>query len=121
MEAVEESQERRRSKQPLPASSGAARALAAEVLADMLTSNESEFALLSTGQPSDASPTDAAILAYGKKVGVRLLVTLGDDTRRSCDECESFGAMAKKIIKHATCPTCRRHVKGEATVRAQVA
>ena len=31
------------------------------------------------------------------------LVALGDATRRSCDACESFGAMAKKIIKHATC------------------
>ena len=33
----------------------------------------------------------------------RQMVLLGDPTRRSCDACESFGAMAKKLIKHATC------------------
>ena len=33
----------------------------------------------------------------------RQMVSLGDPSRRSCDACESFGAMVKKIIKHATC------------------
>ena len=40
----------------------------------------------------------------------RQMVALGDPTRRSCDACESFGAMAKKFIKHATCR--RRRVMG---------
>ena len=40
------------------------------------------------------------------------LVALGDATRRSCDACESFGAMVKKLIKHST---CRRRVLGTAT------
>jgi hypothetical protein len=35
------------------------------------------------------------------------MVWLGDPSRRSCDACESFGAMTKKIIKHST---CRRHL-----------
>ena len=39
----------------------------------------------------------------------RQMVPLGDPSRRSCDACESFGAMLKKIIKHST---CRRKVKG---------
>jgi len=39
----------------------------------------------------------------------RQMVYLGDPTRRSCDACESFGAMVKKIIKHST---CRRRVGG---------
>ena len=39
----------------------------------------------------------------------RQMVELGDPSRRSCDACESFGAMVKKIIKHST---CRRKVKG---------
>jgi hypothetical protein len=38
----------------------------------------------------------------------RQMVELGDPSRRSCDACESFGAMIKKIIKHLT---CRRSVK----------
>ena len=29
----------------------------------------------------------------------RQMVLLGDPTRRSCDACESFGAMVKKLIK----------------------
>ena len=33
----------------------------------------------------------------------RQIVELGDPTRRSCDACESFGAVLKKLIKHATC------------------
>ena len=33
----------------------------------------------------------------------RQMVELGDPSRRSCDACESFGAMIKKIIKHLTC------------------
>ena len=33
-------------------------------------------------------------------------------SRRSCDACESFGAMLKKIIKHNT---CRRRIKSEAS------
>jgi hypothetical protein len=39
----------------------------------------------------------------------RQMVELGDPTRRSCDACESFGALLKKIIKHST---CRRRVTG---------
>jgi len=39
----------------------------------------------------------------------RQMVLLGDPTRRSCDACESFGAMVKKLIKHTT---CRRRVCG---------
>ena len=33
----------------------------------------------------------------------RQMVLLGDPTRRSCDACESWGAMVKKLIKHTTC------------------
>ena len=33
----------------------------------------------------------------------RQMVFLGDPTRRSCDACESWGAMVKKLIKHTTC------------------
>lgn len=33
----------------------------------------------------------------------RQMVLLGDPSRRSCDSCESFGAMVKKLIKHNTC------------------
>jgi ribokinase len=44
---------------------------------DWLIPNESEFALLATGAPTDSPPTDAAILAFAAKVGARLLVTLG--------------------------------------------
>ena len=33
----------------------------------------------------------------------RQMVSLGDPTRRSCDACESFGAMVKKLIKFSTC------------------
>ena len=36
--------------------------------------------------------------------------TLGDPARRSCDACESFGAMFKKLIKHST---VRRRLKGD--------
>ena len=42
----------------------------------------------------------------------RQMITLGDPSRRSCDACESFGAMIKKIIKHLT---CRRSVKVDST------
>ena len=58
-----------------------AEALKAELLlaSDWLIPNESEFALLSTGAPSDEPPSDAAICAYAAKVGIRLLVTLGGD------------------------------------------
>ena len=38
----------------------------------------------------------------------RQMITLGDPSRRSCDACESFGAMVKKIIKHLT---CRRSIR----------
>ena len=38
----------------------------------------------------------------------RQMVELGDPARRSCDACESFGAMVKKLIKHNT---CRRRLK----------
>lgn len=31
----------------------------------------------------------------------RQMVALGDPARRSCDACESFGAMAKKLVKHS--------------------
>lgn len=44
---------------------------------DWLIPNESEFALLAAGAPSDAPPTDEAILAFSRSVGARLLVTLG--------------------------------------------
>ena len=30
------------------------------------------------------------------------MVQMGDPARRSCDACESFGAMVKKLIKHST-------------------
>ena len=40
------------------------------------------------------------------------MVVLGDPSRRSCDACESFGAMVKKVIKHAT---CRRRLTSEPT------
>jgi hypothetical protein len=39
----------------------------------------------------------------------RQMVELGDPTRRSCDACESYGALVKKLIKHAS---CRRRVTG---------
>uniref|UniRef100_A0A7S0L6P5 Uncharacterized protein n=1 Tax=Coccolithus braarudii TaxID=221442 RepID=A0A7S0L6P5_9EUKA len=42
----------------------------------------------------------------------RQMAEIGDPSRRSCDACESFGAMIKKIIKHLT---CRRAVKANAT------
>lgn len=60
---------------PAPAES-----LSAELLAssDWLIPNESEFALLATGKPSDAPPTDDQIIAFAAGVGsTRLLVTLG--------------------------------------------
>ena len=38
------------------------------------------------------------------------MVELGDPARRSCDACESFGAMVKTIIKTAT---CRRRISTE--------
>ena len=37
---------------------------------------------------------------------------LGDPKRRSCDACESFGALVKKTIKHKT---CRRRLRDEPT------
>ena len=40
----------------------------------------------------------------------RQMVLLGDPARRSCDACESFGAMFKKLIKHST---CRRRIVTE--------
>lgn len=39
----------------------------------------------------------------------RQIVELGDPSRRSADACESFGACAKKTIKHLT---CRRRLRG---------
>ena len=33
----------------------------------------------------------------------RQIVSLGDPSRRSADACESFGACAKRLIKHVTC------------------
>jgi hypothetical protein len=47
----------------------------------------------------------------------RQMLSLGDPSRRSCDACESFGAMIKKIIKHLT---CRRSVKVNADGSAAV-
>ena len=45
---------------------------------DWLIPNESEFALLSSGTPSETPPDDAAILAFAAKIApTRLLVTLG--------------------------------------------
>ena len=48
----------------------------------------------------------------------RQMVLLGDPTRRSCDACESWGAMIKKLIKFTTCrrrttATGTGHVHGE--------
>ena len=37
----------------------------------------------------------------------RQIVPLGDPARRSCDACESFGAVLKKFIRHLS---CRRRV-----------
>ena len=37
----------------------------------------------------------------------RQILELGEPVRRSCDACESFGAMAKKVIKHLA---CRRNI-----------
>ena len=45
-------------------------------------------------------------------IATRQISLLGDPARRSCDACESFGAMTKKLIKHNT---CRRRVKGGET------
>ena len=44
----------------------------------------------------------------------RQILELGEPARRSCDSCESFGAMAKKVIKHLTCrrDTSARFTKG---------
>ena len=42
----------------------------------------------------------------------RQMVLLGDPSRRSCDACESFGAMVKKVIKHST---CRRRIEAQKT------
>ena len=42
----------------------------------------------------------------------RQILELGDPARRSCDACESFGAMFKKIIKHLT---CRRNISRGST------
>ena len=51
----------------------------------------------------------------------RQMVTMGDPTRRSCDACESFGAMAKKIIKFTTCRRrmreCTEHESADGTRR----
>ena len=47
------------------------------------------------------------ILVY---IRPRQMVELGDPMRRSCDACESFGAITKMLIKHAT---CRRRLRGE--------
>ena len=40
------------------------------------------------------------------------MLLLGDPSRRSCDACESFGAMVKKVIKHST---CRRRLTNQPT------
>lgn len=45
------------------------------------------------------------------------MVALGDPSRRSCDACESFGAMVKKLIKHTT---CRRRLTNQQTPQGQV-
>eukprot|EP00316_Scyphosphaera_apsteinii_P016597 CAMPEP_0119316506 /NCGR_PEP_ID=MMETSP1333-20130426/39836_1 /TAXON_ID=418940 /ORGANISM="Scyphosphaera apsteinii, Strain RCC1455" /LENGTH=191 /DNA_ID=CAMNT_0007322169 /DNA_START=52 /DNA_END=623 /DNA_ORIENTATION=+ len=42
----------------------------------------------------------------------RQMVELGDPAKRSCDACESFGAIVKKVIKHLT---CRRSIKSDST------
>jgi len=59
-----------------------AQTLDASLLAcsDWLIPNESEFALLATGQPSESAPTDEQIVKYAATLQlqrVRLLVTLG--------------------------------------------
>eukprot|EP00965_Chrysotila_dentata_P123635 4087284-Pleurochrysis_carterae.AAC.1 len=38
----------------------------------------------------------------------RQTLLLGDPSRRSCDACESLGAVLKKKIKHLT---CRRRIR----------
>lgn len=38
-------------------------------MSDWIIPNESEFYLLSTGVPSDESPTDDAIMAFARKLG----------------------------------------------------
>eukprot|EP00965_Chrysotila_dentata_P081733 2698262-Pleurochrysis_carterae.AAC.1 len=47
-------------------------------------------------------------------VVTRHTLKLGDPTRRSCDACESFGAMLKKMIKHLT---CRRRINKSGSLR----
>ena len=42
----------------------------------------------------------------------RQILWLGDPSRRSCDACESFGAMFKKTVKHLT---CRRNISRGST------
>ena len=42
----------------------------------------------------------------------RQILELGDPSRRSCEACESFGAMFKKTIRHLT---CRRNIEQSAT------
>ena len=49
-------------------------------------------------------------------INPRQLVALGDATRRLCDACESFGAMAKKLIKHST---CRRRLESSGLTHRQ--
>ena len=43
------------------------------------------------------------VFHIGAFIVPRQMVELGDPARRSADACESFGAMLKKLIKHATC------------------
>jgi len=43
------------------------------------------------------------------------ILTLGDPSRRSCDACESVGAMLQKVVKHLT---CRRNVREAGTAHS---
>ena len=45
----------------------------------------------------------------------RQIVPLGNPSRRSCDACESLGAVVKKTIRHLSCR--RRITRGEGSVR----
>ena len=46
----------------------------------------------------------------------RQILELGDPSRRSCDACESFGAMFKKIVKHLT---CRRNISSNGSTHTR--
>ena len=52
----------------------------------------------------DLKPTMASWVPHiACNIVPRQIVDLGDPSRRAADACESFGACAKKVIKHLTC------------------